>query len=58
MKFNPLKVSHVFLITGFVMMAISYFIYDFENLILNLLMYAILTVGFALNLIAVLRSFR
>lgn len=58
MKINYQKTSQFFLMLGLLMLAISYFAYDFEHLVLNLLMYAVLTVGFALNLIAVLRSFR
>lgn len=58
MKINYQKASHFFLMLGLLLLAISYFLFDFEHLLLNLLMYSILTVGFALNLIAVLRSFR
>lgn len=56
MKFDLQRVSHIFLITGLVMLAISYFSYDFENLFLNLAMYTILSIGFALNFIAVLKN--
>lgn len=56
MKFDLQKVSHIFLIAGLVMLAISYFSYDFENLFLNLAMYTILSIGFALNFIAVLKN--
>lgn len=53
MKFDLQKLSHIFLITGLVMLTLSYFAYNFENLVLNLVMYAVLAVGFALNFIAV-----
>ena len=56
MKLDLQKVSHIFLVTGLVMLAISYFGYDFENLILNLMMYAVLSIGFALNFIAVMKN--
>lgn len=56
MKFDLQKLSHIFLIAGLVMLAISYFAYDFENLLLNLMMYAILSVGFALNFVAVMKN--
>jgi len=52
------KASQTFLILGLLMIAVSYFVFDFEHLVFNLLMYAILSVGFALNLIAVLKGFK
>jgi hypothetical protein len=56
MKLTLQKASHIFLIAGLMMLAISYVAYDFENLVLNLLTYAILSIGFALNFIAVLKN--
>jgi len=54
MKLSLQKLSQIFLITGMIMFLISYFSFDFENLILNFLMYAVLSVGFLLNFIAVI----
>jgi hypothetical protein len=56
MKLDLQKLSHIFLITGLVMLTLSYFAYQFENMILNLTMYAVLSVGFALNFIAVIKN--
>jgi hypothetical protein len=56
MKLDLQKISHIFLIAGLVMLAIGYFVYDFNHLILNLMMYAVLSIGFALNFIAVIKS--
>jgi hypothetical protein len=58
MKLNFLKASQALLIFGLILMALSYFLFDFENLILNLIMYAVLTVGFVLNFIGVLKKSR
>lgn len=58
MKLNFQKASQLFLILGLLLIAISYFVFNFEHLFLNLLMYAVLTLGFALNLIAVLKGMR
>jgi hypothetical protein len=58
MKLNFLKASQALLIFGLILMALSYFLFDFENLILNLIMYTVLTVGFALNFIGVLKKSR
>ncbi|WP_187411027.1 hypothetical protein [Saccharophagus sp. K07] len=54
MKLSLQKLSQIFLIKGMIMFLISYFSFDFENLILNFLMYAVLSVGFLLNFIAVI----
>lgn len=56
MKFDLQRVSHIFLITGLVMLVISYFAYRFEMLILNLMMYIVLSIGFALNFISVMKK--
>lgn len=56
MKLDLQKISHIFLIAGLVMLIISYFAYDFKNLILNLMMYTILSIGFLLNFIAVMKK--
>lgn len=58
MKIHYQKASQFFLLLGLLLIAVSYFVFDFEHLFLNLLMYAVLTLGFALNLIAVLKSMR
>ncbi|MCR6650187.1 MAG: hypothetical protein NVV73_01215 [Cellvibrionaceae bacterium] len=54
MKLNFLKASQVLLILGLILLVVSYFVFDFQNLILNLLMYGVLTLGFLLNFIGVL----
>ncbi len=56
MKLTLRNASQVFLITGLVMVGVSTFVYDYRNHFLNFLMYAVLSVGFTLNLISTFKN--